>query len=180
MTDKKMVRGNITLVAAYPEAVANWRKPTSAELNKLFSFKPADADNMVFNISCAIVDGYTLGITDPSTTNKRSICDVSNVATPTFENYEGSWDQFVDEDLKAEGLYNMARELFLGPDIVFYMIERVGKPNNAPFAAGDIISAYQFRTDYPLDTVENNDVVLFSVRPKATGENPLLNYELEA
>ena len=60
MTDKKMVRGNVTLLAAYPEAVADWNKPTSAELNKLFTFDPANADNTVFNISCSIEYGYKL------------------------------------------------------------------------------------------------------------------------
>ena len=131
MTDKKMVRGNVTLLAAFPEAVADWTKPTSAELNKLFTFDAANVDNMVFNISCAIEDGYTLGLTDPSTTSKRSVCDVSEVQTPTYDNYEASFDLFRDEDQTAEGLYNMARELFLGPDIVFVMIERIGKSNSA-------------------------------------------------
>lgn len=180
MTDKKMVRGNVTLLAAFPEAVADWTKPTPAELNKLFTFDATNVDNMVFNISCAVEDGYTLGLTDPSTTSKRSVCDVSEVQTPTYDNYEASFDLFRDEDQTAKGLYNMARELFLGPDIVFIMIERIGKSNSAPFAAGDVISAYRFRTDYPLDVVEDNEVIMTGIRPKATGDAPLVNYELEA
>ena len=63
-TNVKMLRGNLKVVIAYPEAFANPATPTSTELNNLFVYGTKE-DAMVFDISCAIVDdGYTFNLTD--------------------------------------------------------------------------------------------------------------------
>ena len=53
--DVKLLRGNVTVLAAFPEAFANPRTPTITELNDQFVYS-TNEDAMVFNISCAIVD----------------------------------------------------------------------------------------------------------------------------
>src|SRR5690606_30727457 len=105
---QKMLRGNVTIVAAEPEAFADASAPTAAELNNA---------TLVYNISCAITDDYTLNMTDSDTDDSRSICDIGQVATPTFYNYEASLDGFRDADVDAAGVYNLFRDLFRAPDV---------------------------------------------------------------
>ena len=64
----RMLRGNVTILFAAPEAFADWQHPTAAELNAQFS-ATNNPRNLVFNVSCAILDGYSLGETDPDTDN---------------------------------------------------------------------------------------------------------------
>lgn len=71
--NEKMLRGNVTILAAYPEAFADPTQPTAAELND--QFVPAtNEDAMVFNISCALLDdATTLNLTDSETDDTRTI-----------------------------------------------------------------------------------------------------------
>src|SRR5690625_6940169 len=89
----KMLRGYVTIWAAYPEAFANPAEPTAAEINN---------EDLVFNISCAIEDSYTLNMVGSDTDDSISICDIGDVQTPTFQNYEASLDGFRDEDRSEE------------------------------------------------------------------------------
>lgn len=177
MSDAKLLRGNVTVMFAYPEAVATWAKPTIAELNDIFLYGENE-DAMIFNISCAIVDGYTLGMNDPDTDSTRTICDVGNVENPTNDTYEGSFDALRDEDVDANGVFNLARDLTLGPDRRLWVIERVGERNNAPFATGQVISMYEFNTDWPDELLEDNSPIQHGIRLKPTG-NLHINHIIE-
>ncbi len=167
---QKMLRGNVTIVAAEPEAFADVSAPTAAELNNA---------TLVYNISCAITDDYTLNMTDSDTDDSRSICDIGAVATPTFYNYEASLDGFRDADVDATGVYNLFRDLFRAPDVKYILIKRIGGANNQPFAAGDVISMYEVNTDYPVDLVEDGAPLRLGARFKPTG-NLNINYEVVA
>src|SRR5688572_15995544 len=92
----KLLRANVGIYAAYPEAFANPATPTAAELNAQFVYTTTET-NMVFNISCAVLDDYTLNMSDSDTDDSLSICDVGNVESPTFQNYEASLDGFRDK-----------------------------------------------------------------------------------
>lgn len=178
MSDVKLLRGNTAIFVAYPEAVKDWAKPTTAELNKLFKYDSAE-ENMVFNISCAVVDGYTLGMTDPETDSTRTICDVGKVENPTNDTYEGSLDTIRDVDVDAKGVYNLARDLTLGPDRRLWFIERVGVAQNVEFAKGQVISMYEFMTDWPDELLEDNAPIKHGIRLKPTG-NLHINYKIGA
>src|SRR5690625_6709702 len=89
MANRKVLRGNVRIVAAYPEAFADPANPTAAELN--------DTD-FVKDISCAIEDSYTLNMSDSDTSDSRTICDSGQLQTATFENYEASLAGLRDED----------------------------------------------------------------------------------
>ena len=167
---QKMLRGNVTIVAAAPEAFADSAAPTAAELN--------NAD-LVWNISCAITDDYTLNQAESDTDDSRSICDIGSVATPTFYNYEASLDGFRDADVEADGVYNLFRDLFRAPDVPYVLIKRIGGANNKPFEAGDVISMYEVNTDFPVDLVEDGSPIRFGARFKPTG-NLNLNHEVAA
>lgn len=166
----KLLRANVGIWAAYPEAFADVANPTIAELND---------DTYVKNISCAIEDSYTLNMTDSDTDDSISICDIGDVQTPTFQNYEASLDGFRDEDLDFDGLYNLFFDLFKNKDVPFVLIKRVGKPQNDPFEVGDIISMYEVTTDNPVDLLGDNEMIRLGARFKPTG-NLNVNYSVAA
>lgn len=176
--NEKMLRGNVTVLAAYPEAFANPETPTSDELNNLFVYDTSE-DGLVFNISCAITDdSYSINVTDSDTDDTRTICQIGQVQNPTFQNYEVSFDTLRDQDLMAKGVFNLAFELFKAPDRPFWIITRIGESNTTPFAVGQDIKMFGVTTDNPVDVVEDNSVIKFGPRFKNTGDL-LVNYRLE-
>lgn len=175
----KLLRANATYVAAYPEAFEDPLAPTAAELNDQFEFDTNEA-GMVFNISCAIVDGTdTANRTESDTNDERTICDEAGVENPTFAQYEVSLDAFRDEDVDDEGVFNLFFDLFKGVDRPFYIYKRLGKPNTSPFAIGDDVHIFGVNTDLPNDLAEDGAMLKFGARFKNTGEVET-NYRLVA
>lgn len=156
----RVLRGNVEIFAAYPEAFADRDTPTSTELN--------DTD-FVKIISCAVEDSYTMNPTDSDTDNSMSVCDVAQVDNPTFANYEVSLDLFRDEDLDATGMYNLARDLFKNSGIPFIVGKRIGKAQGTQFAAGDRVSMYSVKTDNPVDIDSAGSPVQLGARFKPDG-----------
>jgi hypothetical protein len=171
MANEKLLRGNVSILAAYPEAFADLAAPTAAELNDVFAYT-TNEDAMVFDISCAVLDDYTLNMSDSETDDELSICDIGNVSTPTFYNYEASLDFFRDESTTANGVFNLAWRLFRGADRPFILIKRIGKEQGATFLTdgSDVISMYGVETDIPVDVVEDNTNLKFGARFKTTGD----------
>lgn len=167
----KLLRGNVGIYMAYPEAFADPANPTAAELNDQFAYGTNET-GMVFNISCAVLDDYTLNMSDPEMDDSLSICDIGNVETPTFDTYEAELNFFRDEDIDALGVFNLARDLHLGVDRPFWLIKRVGKPQNALFLTdgSDSLSMFGVTTDYPVDVADDNSMLQFGGRYKTTGE----------
>lgn len=177
----KLLRSNITVLAAYPEAFADPANPTAAELNDQFVYG-TNEDAMVFNISCAILDdGYTANVTDSETDDSRTICDIGQVANPTFTTYEVSFDAFRDQSVTDPGLFNLFAELFRGVDRPYWIITRIGKENDEPFDTdgSDVIKQFGVTTDFPNDLIEDNSMVRVGARFKNTGEISI-NYRVEA
>lgn len=174
-----LLRANYGVYLAYPEAFANPLAPTVAELNDIFNFT-SNIDGMVFDISCAILDdSNNIAQTDSDTDGTMTICDAAEVATPTFWNYEVTFDTLRDKDVKAAGVYNLARELTLGADRPYYVVTRIGKPNNAPFVAGDNVSVFGVNTDYPVEISEDGGLLQHGARFKNTGK-VVINHEVAA
>ena len=171
MANDKMLRGTVTILLAYPEYAVNPLAPTAAELNARFAWSPATAQaNMVFNVSCATADDYTLNQTDSDTDDTRTVCDTAAVQTPTYQNYEGSLDFLRDKSVTDQGLFNLAAELTRGADKPLYAIKRIGKSNSAAFAIGGEVSIYGFTTDYPQDIVESGALLMHGARFKPNGK----------
>lgn len=163
----KVLRGNVEIFAAYPEAFADRDNPTAAELN--------DTD-FVKIISCAVEDSYTLNPTSSDTDNSMSVCDTAQVDTPTFSNYEASLDGFRDKDLDANGFYNLFRDLFKNKGVPYILGKRIGKAQGTPFAPSDTISMYAVTTDNPVDIDDAGAPVQMGARFKTDG---WLNQEYE-
>lgn len=161
MANTKMLRPNVGIYVAAADAFADWTAPTLTEIT---------AATKVFNISPAVTDGYTLNMTDSQSDNSLSVIDNADVQTPTYHNYEASLDLFRDANLGATSVYNKARDLFSSADVKYYLIKRVGKTHDAAFAAGDEISIYGVKTDFPVDIVGDGEMVRLGARFLTTGE----------
>jgi hypothetical protein len=157
----KMLRPNVGLYVATADAFAVWSAPTLAEITSA---------TKVFNISPAVTDDYTLNQTESSTDNSLAIVDNADVQTPTYFNYEASMDIFRDANPDADSVYNKAYDLFSVVDTKYYLIKRVGKAHDAAFEAGDEISIYGVRTDFPIDIVGDGEMIRMGARFLVTGE----------
>jgi hypothetical protein len=161
MANTKMLRPNVGIYVATADAFADWKAPTLTEIT---------AAAKVFNISPAVTDDYTLNMTDSEADTSLSIIDNADVQTPTYTNYEASLDLFRDANLTATSVYNKALELFDAADVKYYLIKRVGKTHDAAFAAGDEVSIYGVRTDFPVDILGDGEMVRLGARFLTTGE----------
>jgi hypothetical protein len=157
----KLLRPNVGIYVATADAFADFRAPTLTEIT--------DATK-VFNISPAITDDYTLNMTDSATDTSLAIIDNATVETPTFYNYEASLDGFRDEDATAVSVYNKFRTLFAAPDVKYYLIKRVGFAHDAAFEAGQEVSVYGLKTDFPVDLVGDGEMLRIGARFLTSGE----------
>jgi hypothetical protein len=157
----KLLRPNVGIYVATANAFANWAAPTLTEITS--------ATN-VFNISPAITDDYTLNMTDSDSDDSLAIVDNATVQTPTYFNYEASLDGFRDEDADADSVYNKFRTLFSAPDVKYYLIKRIGYAHDAAFAAGQLISVYGLKTDFPVEILGDGEMIRDGARFLTTGE----------
>ena len=157
----KLLRPNVGIYVATADAFADYTSPTLTEIT--------DATE-VFNISPAVTDDYTLNMTDSATDTSLAIVDNASVETPTFYNYEASLDGFRDENLTATSVYNKFRDLFAAPDVKYYLIKRVGYAHDAAFEAGQEVSVYGVKTDFPVDLVGDGEMLRIGARFLTTGE----------
>jgi hypothetical protein len=140
MASKKMLSPKTTIWWVPAAGLANYLAPTAAEINA------------GTNISCAIVTGYTLNPTDSDTDSTKSICDNSNTANPTFDNYEANLTFFRSVIADATGVYYTAFNLFKTEGANGYLVRRIGKDNAAVAAIGDTVSVFGVESDVPTDT----------------------------
>ena len=157
----KLLRPNVGIYVATADAFVDYKSPTLSEIT--------DATK-VFNISPAVTDDYTLNMTDSDSDDSLAIIDNASVSTPTFYNYEASLDGFRDTDATATSVYNKFRDLFDVPDVKYYLIKRVGYAYDAAFAAGQEVSVYGVKTDFPVDLVGDGEMLRIGARFLTTGE----------
>lgn len=168
MAGTKMLRGYVSVYAFFPEAIADWSAPTGTAL------QAAVTNGLGFDISCAITDdSLSLGLTDSETDTSISICDIGNVTTPTFFNYEASFDSFRNGPV-SEGnqvaVYDLPVKLFSDVDHPFYLLKRIGVPQGTALAAGQVVSIFGVNTDNPIDSLGDGANILFGSRFLANGQ----------
>jgi len=168
MAGNKLLRGHFKVAVFFPEAVEDWSEPTAAELNA------AITAGLGYDISCALTDdSVSINLTDSDTDDSISICDIGNVSTPTFFNYEVTFDSFRNGPASAGtpvAVYNVPPALFSAPDLPFYIVKRIGPEQDAVFAAGQEVSIFGVNTDYPTDILGDGENILFGSRFKANGQ----------
>jgi len=161
MASNRVLRGDTTIWAAYPEAFSDPSAPTVAEM--------ANA-SLVFDISCAVEDGYTLNASSSDTDDSMSICDTGDISTPTFANYEASIDTFADEDPLAAGVYNLARDLFRAKNNEYFLIKRLNIAQGTAALAGHVLYLYKVKTDNQQMLIGRGEAVMYGNRFKPMGE----------
>jgi len=157
----KLLRPNVGIYVATADAFVNYAAPTLTEIT---------AATKVFNISPAVTDDYTLNMTDSESDDSLAIVDNASVQTPTYYNYEASLDGFRDENPSATSVYNKFRDLFDTPDVKYYLIKRVGYAHDAAFAAGQLVSVYGVKTDFPVELLGDGEMIRDGARFLTTGE----------
>lgn len=148
MANDRLYRKSIYLGLAYKEAFANPSAPTTTELNNAL---------YVIDLTCALWEDsteFTLG--DPTTDDGLAYCDDAGSVTRTSEVPTVVFTALRDEDRVAAGLYNTAFDHLAYPDINYYAIERVGKPNTSAFAIGDSVRIVAVKTDQPVDVLDKD------------------------
>lgn len=168
MAGTKLLRGHFSVYAFYPEALPNWAAPSGALL------QTAIANGLGFDISCALTDdSVSINLTDSDTDDSISICDIGNVSTPTFFNYEVSFDSFRNGPASAGpavAVYELPVTLFNAPDRPYYIVTRIGPDQGTALAAGQTVSIYGVNTDYPTDVLSDGSNILFGSRFKPSGQ----------
>ena len=167
MAEQKVLRGNMTMWAAFPEADVDWSAPSEADI------AAAVADGLILDISCAVTDdsGESLNETDPATDDTQSVCDVAAVETQTYRNYEAELDGFRNKTGTTDTpYYDLFYNLFNGVGREYWLIKRVDKEQGEAIAEDDIISAFLFETDYGVDIADDGGLTYFGARFKPQGE----------
>lgn len=168
MAGTKLLRGHFSVYAFYPEATDDWADPTAADLNA------AITAGLGFDISCALTDdSVSIDLTDSDTDDSISICDIGNVSTPTFFNYEVTFDSFRNGPASAGpavAVYELPVKLFNAVDRPFYIVKRIGPDQGTAFAAGQNVSIFGVNTDYPVDVLADGENILFGSRFKPSGQ----------
>jgi hypothetical protein len=148
MAETRLYRPNVFLGLADLAAFANPATPSVAELNNT---------DLVWDITCATSEDtteFTLGDSETDTT--LNFCSNASVTKTTTQNATITFKIERDEDRAATGVFNRAFQLLAYPDIPYYAIERIGKPNTAAFAVGDYVRIVQVATDMPQDVLASD------------------------
>jgi len=168
MAGTKLLRGYFSVYAFYPEALNDWTNLSGTAL------QTALTNGLGFDISCAITDdSVSINLTDSDTDDSISICDIGNVSTPTFFNYEVTFDTFRNGPV-SEGnqvaVYDIPPKLFPTADRPFYIVKRIGPAQGSALAAGQTVSVFGVNTDYPVDVLADGSNILFGARFKPNGQ----------
>lgn len=170
MPGTKLLRGNYSVYAFFPEAQTNWASPTAAQFTSALAASPP----LGYDISCALTDdSVSINLTDSDTDDSLSICDIGNVSTPTFFNYEVTFDSFRNGPVSAGAVvpvYDIPVKLFSNADLPFYIVTRIGPAQGTAFAAGQIVNIFGVNTDFPTDVLGDGENILFGSRFKPNGQ----------
>lgn len=144
-----------------PTGLVDYENPTSAALNVYIPItKPSQPyAAQGGNISCAILDDLNLGLTDSDTDDSKTICSKGNSADLTFYNFDAELNAKRDEDITADGLFNLYRDLTRAPDLQYFIAHRVrGEYNSTDLAApGQEWDFYYVHTDVQVTGYGDNE-----------------------
>lgn len=163
----KVLRGNVTLWAVRPEAflATEWALPLSAA-----KWATGVTAGLITDISCAVEDGYSLNLTGSSTDSSQSVCDIAQVESPLYYEYEASLDLFRNKPGTSDTpIYDTALALFDGLDTPYYLVKRVDKAQGSTVVSGDILSAFGVTTDYGQDAADDGSMIMYGARFKTSG-----------
>lgn len=99
------------------------------------------------NVSCAVKDDMTLGLTDSEADTDRTLCDEGQVEELTTKQFDAKMIGFRDKDLAANGAYNLFNKLTFGPDVPYIIAHRIGVKQTESSSVGEVWDYYFVNTD---------------------------------
>ena len=108
------------------------------------------------NVSCAIKDDMTLGLTDSEADTDRTLCDVGQVEELTTKNFEAQMVGYVDKDLAGNGAYNLFKKLTFAPDVPYVIAHRIGVKQTDLSSVGEMWDLYFAQTDMQIPSYGDN------------------------
>ena len=147
----------------YPEGhFADIQNPTVAELNS------------GYNLSCAIVTGYTLDFTDSNTVDTTTIFDDFTSESILNHSYEADLQFFLaprDSIAGNEEAYRKAEELFyVDQNPKGYLAKRFGFPGDSKYVGNQKVDLFLLQADLPKVLSEEDNPVLLNIRFLPQGE----------
>lgn len=147
----------------YPEGhFADIQNPTVAELNS------------GYNLSCAIVTGYTLDFTDSNTEDTTTIFDDFTSESILNHSYEADLQFFLaprDSIAGNEEAYRKAEELFyVDQNPKGYLAKRFGFPGDSKYVGNQKVDLFLLQADLPKVLSEEDNPVLLNIRFLPQGE----------
>lgn len=132
--------------------------PTTAVLNYWIPVNSAAHVNAIGggNISCAVRDDMTLGLTDSDADTDRTLCDPAQVEELTVKQFEAALTGFRDKDLAGDGAYNLFHKLTFGPDAQYVIAHRIGVPQTELATIDEMWDFYFATTDVQVPNYSNN------------------------
>jgi hypothetical protein len=110
------------------------------------------------NITCSIIDDWTLALTDSSTMDIRTLCSVGQSQELTFYNYDASMNFLRDinpADTTSE--FNLPAPLVGAPDVAYIIAHRVGYSRTVAAAIGQEWHLYYVWTDHTIPAAADGD-----------------------
>ena len=147
----------------YPEGhFADIQNPTVEELNS------------GYNLSCAIVTGYTLDFTDSNTEDTTTIFDDFTSESILNHSYEADLQFFLaprDSIAGNEEAYRKAEELFyVDQNPKGYLAKRFGFPGDSKYVGNQKVDLFLLQADLPKVLSEEDNPVLLNIRFLPQGE----------
>lgn len=134
--------------------------PTVALLNAYIPVTSPGVTNAKWggNVTCAIIDDFSLALKDSATKSIRTICSVGNADELTFYNYDAEMNFLRDlnpADTTSE--FNLAMSLTSAPDVAYVIAHRVGFSRTAVAAIGQEWHFYYNWTDHLIPAIADGD-----------------------
>jgi len=134
--------------------------PTAALLNYYLDVVNPDDTGSFWggNITCSVIDDWTLAQTDSATDDTRTLCSVGKSQDLTFYNFDGSMNFLRDID-PSDGTskFNLPINLLSAPDIPYIIAHRVGYSSTTAAAIGQEWHLYYFWTDHFIPASADGD-----------------------
>ena len=164
MDEKFTSNGNTTVWLVPATGIAEYRSPTSAEINAGLDVTPAIA-----------WEGTTFPTaSDSEDMDDRSLRDKGNATTRGAASYEAVLNLFYPKDLQdTTSDYGKAYQMLRVPRVPVYVITRVGQSTEGEHkdaAAGEWISVYRFISDGWTDDFEGDDSNKYAIGMLTQGE----------
>lgn len=148
--------------------------PTAAVLNTWATV--TDSGNALAgiggNISAATLDTVSLGLAKSDTVSELVVTSIGNEEAITLFNVNAKFSFLRDLDPTAHGVFNLAKDLTIGPDARYAIVDRATGTHLStdPFAAGQVVDCYEVETDVAPDDAADKTSIKLTQTFIATGE----------